>query len=90
MCAAQQSEKGEFTPGLWPRRVSLFVATAKAKILHRTGGETFSTVPCLHQPFSATKEKEKALDAMFSKEESNPPRHNSASLLIQPIRTTEC
>lgn len=58
--------------GLWPLPmaktcVSLFVATAKAKILHRTGWETSSTVSCLHQPFSATKEKEKGLDAVFQR-----------------------
>lgn len=60
MCAAQQSEKGEFTLGLWPGQVYPYFATAKAKILHRTGWETSSTgPPCLHQPFSATKEKRK-------------------------------
>lgn len=87
MCTAQQSEKGDFTLGLRPRRVSLFVAIAK--LLHRIGWER-SIVPCLHQPFSVAKEKEKGLGDMFSKEESNSPRHGSASLPIQPICTTEC
>lgn len=55
----------------------LFVCgNSKAEGLTENSKEPSAAVTCLQQLFGVTKDK--GLDDVFSKEESNPPRQNSA------------
>lgn len=87
MCAAQQSEKGKFTLGLWSRHVHPYLwQQQKQKSYTEQAGKHLLCHVCINH-LVQPRRKRRAWMLCFPKRKAI---HDSASLSIQPIHTTEC